>query len=79
MDPLLFHNKITSFNMEYLRVVRQIQNAPEKVTLQRKQTLTEFPDKKLNKSRIVLIKAKLAYRSPPPVFKIMTLSFKNYR
>ena len=49
--------------MEYLRVVWQIQNVPEKVILQRKQTLTEFPDKKFNKSRIVLIKAKLAYRS----------------
>ena len=47
--------------MEYLRVVRKIQNVPEKVISQRKQTNTEFPDKKLNNSRIVLIKAKLVY------------------
>ena len=50
--------------MEYLRVVWQNQNVPEEVILQRKQNkLTEFPDKKLNKSRMVLIKAKLVYWS----------------
>ena len=59
-----FHNKTTSSNMESLQVLRQIQTVPEEAicNVKRKQNkLTEFPDKKLNKSRIVLIKAKLAY------------------
>ena len=65
MDPLFFDHKLKVSKMEDLQVVRQIQNVPEKVISQRKQTIDRVSRyfKKRNKSQIVLIKAKLAYRS----------------